>query len=245
MSAAATGRTAPLHLLACDDDYHGQQLYRAEEEIYSAVFEMALYADRCPDLPRQALAMVEVLRRISRTAIEALCSGIHELALLTDISPAMPQTFLRMVETLRDRRQAVFEAQHAMPKHGPVVVDEMEDDDWGDEAYDGPVDARRLDPIWKGDMEKAPRDGRTVWATFRPCLTGDARRPDLAAWSDKQVPIVHVGMDAAGADLGWALAIPIPAGAFPSNCFSAWRWPSHSPLSPPSQNVSASEENGA
>lgn len=229
----SANRFTMLQPRARSDDYHAQQLQQAEEEIYSAVFELALLADRCPDVPRQAVAMVEALRRVSRNAIDVLCTGIYELALLTDITPATPPPFLRMVEALRDHRQAMLEAQRAMPKHGPVVVDGLEDDDWGDEFNDEPMDLRRIRPIWNSDMDKAPRDGRTIWAAFRSGLTGDARRPDLGHWSDKQVPIVHAGTDVAGADLGWALAIPIPAGTFPSSCFSAWRWPSRSPLSPP------------
>ncbi|RVT91437.1 hypothetical protein EOD42_22540 [Rhodovarius crocodyli] len=215
------------------ESFETEQLLQAEKEMLNAVFEAALHADQCPGLPPAIVSMMERLRRISGSAIEELCAGVHELALLADMTPTLPRTFARHVDALRDHRVAVFEAQRAMPEHGEGdrEDDEDPDDDWGDEVEEAvPVRCRR--PIWNTDMAKAPRDGRTVWVAFQGGLVADPRRTDLALWSDRQVPVVHAGLDAEGNDLGWTLAMPVSAGTFPSFAFRAWRWPSCAPAVP-------------
>lgn len=211
------------------ETYESDEVLKAVEEVLSAVFEAALHADRCPGLPRAVLAMIESLRCFSGNAIEKLCEAIHDLTELADVTPALPASFAKHVVQLADLRLAVLEAQDAVPRHSEIVIV-----DAGGGSGDEPkrlVPAHHHGQLWNGDMTSAPRDGRTIWAAFKSDLAVDARRPDLALWSNRQVPVVHAGLDADGIDLGWALALPISAGTFHASAFCAWRWPSRVTLS--------------
>ena len=71
-------------------------------------------------------------------------------------------------------------------------------------------------------IETAPKDGTPILAVLRDLVAMFPRRPDLARWSGKYLPLRHNGIADDGFDIGWEVSAPVGHGGFPDEWIAGW-----------------------